>query len=121
MVFWMLLSPAVGPAKDGRDFFQSRSKTEMTMFLAAAENYQRVYGCYPSGSASNVVRLLLGDNPQKLRFLVAKPSARGELNDPWGTPYQIFFEPTNHVSVRSAGKNRVFGDKDDLEQHIPDS
>lgn len=34
--------------------------------------------------------------------------------DPWGTPYQIdFFQQTNFV-IRSAGKNRKFGDTDDI-------
>jgi hypothetical protein len=38
----------------------------------------------------------------------------GQLIDPWGTPYEIIFEPTNYVTIRSAGKNKTFGDEDDV-------
>ncbi len=34
--------------------------------------------------------------------------------DTWGTPYQIeFFQQTNFV-ISSAGKDKLFGDKDDV-------
>jgi len=34
--------------------------------------------------------------------------------DPWKTPYQIdFLQPTNFI-ISSAGKNKIFGDKDDI-------
>ena len=38
----------------------------------------------------------------------------GEVIDLWGTPFQIkLVGPTNFI-VRSAGKNRKFGDADDI-------
>ena len=34
--------------------------------------------------------------------------------DPWETPYQIqFFQQTNYI-IRSAGKDKNFGDADDI-------
>jgi len=37
-----------------------------------------------------------------------------EMVDPWETPYQIeFFQQTNFV-IRSAGKDKIFGDADDI-------
>ena len=36
------------------------------------------------------------------------------MADPWETPYQIqFFQQTNYI-IRSAGKDKIFGDKDDI-------
>jgi hypothetical protein len=36
----------------------------------------------------------------------------GELLDPWGTPYAISFSSTNSFVISSAGKDKIFGDKD---------
>ena len=38
----------------------------------------------------------------------------GEFLDPWGTPYAINFTSTNSFVISSAGKNKVFGDADDI-------
>ena len=37
-----------------------------------------------------------------------------EIVDPWETPHQIqFFQQTNFI-IRSAGKDKIFGDADDI-------
>lgn len=80
------------------------------------ENYKQVFGSYPSGENSNIVSVLAGDNPQKTVFLNFRRTSEhpNEMLDPWGIPYQIkFFQQTNFV-IRSAGKDKIFGDADDI-------
>ncbi len=71
------------------------------------DSWQRVRG-------ENVVRCKV---QMKIHFLyVGTPLERdGQFRDPWETPYRITFESTNRITIRSAGENRLFGDKDDLE------
>lgn len=45
----------------------------------------------------------------------------GQFVDPWGTPYDIVFESTNRVTIKSAGKDKVFSDKDDVVMTWPES
>jgi len=74
------------------------------------------YSNYPTGENSDIVRALAGDNSQKIVFLnfTSKVESPNEMLDPWKKPYQIqFFQQTNFV-IRSAGKDKIFGDKDDF-------
>jgi len=41
-------------------------------------------------------------------------NSEGELLDGWATPYRIEFIDRSTFVIRSAGKNRVFGDRDDI-------
>lgn len=91
---------------------------EMSSLLFAMQQYAAKYDHYPSGNASQISAALLGDNPDKLQFMKvgqAGTNSRGELTDPWQTSYRIVFDSTNHFTIRSAGKNKVFGDQDDYE------
>ena len=89
---------------------------DRTQLITATEQYQAKYGSYPSGGRREFIRSLLGDNPDKTVFVEfnrRKFSPAGEFLDPWGTPYEIQITPDTNVVVRSAGKNKRFGDKDD--------
>ncbi len=99
-----------GPAKI------PRARMDEKQLGLGIENYKQVFGNYPYGENSNIVRVLTGDNLQKTVFLNFKRSTQrpNEMVDPWETPYQInFFQQTNFI-IRSAGKNKVFGDADDI-------
>jgi len=37
-----------------------------------------------------------------------------EIVDSWGTPYKIEFSQQTNFIIRSAGKNKIFGDADDI-------
>lgn len=43
-----------------------------------------------------------------------RTNAQGQLLDVWGTPYQIKTEPPARFAIRSAGRNKQFGDADDI-------
>lgn len=93
-----------------------RSRLDEEALNSALKNYQSVYAVYPTGESSNVVRILTGDNPQRIVFLNFRRTSEhpNEMVDPWGTPYQIkFLQQTNFI-IRSSGKNKVSGDKDDI-------
>ncbi len=96
---------------------QAIVKLEMQSLLNALQFYQAEYDSYPSGSSSKILQALLGNNPKKRVFLsigARSTNNAGQFVDPWGTPYEIGVESTNLVMIRCAGKNRSFGDKDDM-------
>jgi len=111
-----ILYLALKPNIHDRTWFRI-SRMEIYSFAAAMESYKDAYGTYPTGDNSTVFGALRGNNPKKLIFLDVHPrsiSADGAFVDPWQTPYEIRVNSTNSVSVRSAGKNKHFGDADDV-------
>jgi hypothetical protein len=93
------------------------SRMDIFSFVTAMESYKDAYGTYPTGDNPTVFGALRGNNPKKLIFLDVHPrsiSADGAFVDPWQTPYEITIRSTNSVSIRSAGKNKRFGDADDV-------
>src|SRR5207249_1350961 len=88
-------------------------RREMDAFLMAMWGYEAAFDRYPSGSPTEILQALAGNNPWKRVFLVMGRSTNsvGEFVDPWGTPYKITVESNNRVTIRSAGENRSFGDK----------
>jgi len=93
------------------------SHVEIHSFTAAMESYKDDFGTYPTGDNPTVFGALRGNNPKKLIFLDVHPrsiSAGGAFVDPWETPYEIKVISTNRLSIRSAGKNKRFGDADDV-------
>ena len=99
-------------------------KIEMRSLLGALQYYETEYDKYPSGSSSEMLHVLRGNNPKKKVFLSIPERSTdktGEFVDPWGTPYRIIIESTNGVTIQSAGKNRIFGDNDDVIMSAPRS
>jgi hypothetical protein len=94
----------------------SKTQVQIANLIFALKNYKSVYGVYPTGESSNIVNVLAGGNPQKTVFLNFQRTSEhpNEMVDSWETPYQIeFFQQTNFV-IRSAGKDKIFGDADDI-------
>jgi len=77
-----------------------------------------MYGAYPIGDGITIFRKLFsGDNPRKICFINVNTNsinAAGEFADPWGMPYKINFLSTNNFVIASAGKDKIFGNKDDI-------
>ena len=90
---------------------------EIRSFVTVMESYKDEFGTYPTGDNSTIFGALRGTNPKKMMFLDVPPrsiSADGAFVDPWETPYEIKVISTNRLSIRSAGKNKHFGDADDV-------
>jgi len=98
------------------------TKIDMESLITAVQQYRIEYGTLPGGDPTNILKALFGDNPKKIPFLHVRSrslNTRGEWLDPWGTPYDFRSSSTNSISVKSAGKNKIFGDKDDIVTERP--
>jgi hypothetical protein len=112
----LLLAMLVPVRTGGRPGKNTICRLELSGLRTALTTYHEKYYDYPTGENSNIVRILSGDNPQKIVFLNFRRSAKhpNEMVDPWETPYQIeFLQQTNFI-IHSAGKDKIFGDADDI-------
>jgi hypothetical protein len=80
--------------------------------------YGQMFGGNPVGTNPEITRALNGDNPRHVNFL-DKPdgnriNAKGELVDPWGTPYFFHQLSGTEMEIHSAGPDRVMWTADDL-------
>lgn len=94
-----------------------RFQAESTCMWMALSNYVHVYGNISSSNNATVLAAITGQNSNRVVFLMVKTNRinpLGEYIDHWKTPYQL--QVTTDVSfiIRSAGRNRLFGDEDDL-------
>lgn len=90
--------------------------TESVRLRTAISNYSSTFGNFTAKKNPEIVAALTGGNPRKIVFLEldkTRLDASGEYLDYWHTPYQIEITASN-LAVRSAGPNRVFGDRDDI-------
>jgi len=84
----------------------------------AISDYGSMFGGNPIGENSEITSQLSGDNPKHANFI--RPDAgmrtndKGELVDPWGTPY-FFHQLSGHeTEIRSAGPDKIMWTADDL-------
>ena len=110
-----------GKSDPDRGYDWNRIKIEEDAIAGALKHYSYEYGVFPAGNTESVERILAGENlngknPRQIHFLNFRPSIEhsNEMVDPWETPYAIDFFPTNSYVISSAGKNKVFGDADDV-------
>lgn len=81
------------------------------------QKYKEHVGSYPSGSNSDVVKALQGQNPKKVIIGLGRKlelNGKGEFVDPWGNALRFYFSD-NSVLVRSAGENGRFEDSTSLQ------
>jgi hypothetical protein len=102
MILWGLFLPAeTGPTLNKN----SRCRVNLMRLRAEIGIYKYEFGSYPTGDYDQVLKKLFGVDPQKIEFFRV---------DPWGTPYAISFSSTNSFVISSAGKDKIFGDSDDI-------
>jgi hypothetical protein len=90
----------------------SRIDTETASLQTAIRHYDTEFGAIPVGDSRAVFQALRGQNPRHMVFIQFpehRISSVGDLLDPWGTPYKIYYSG-NEVLVRSAGRNKRFDD-----------
>ncbi|HEY0257142.1 MAG TPA: hypothetical protein VGC39_06855 [Candidatus Methylacidiphilales bacterium] len=97
---------------------RSKAANDITQLQTACLNYYTEYSALPESSENGrLIKILCGDNPRGIVFLVVRPSdlnPRGEMIDPSGTPFRITFESNNKVHMISAGPDKIFGTPDDI-------
>lgn len=80
--------------------------------LMGLQQYKEFVGSYPSGNSADISKALFGQTEKKVLILAVRKSdlnSKGEILDPWGTPYQFYFS-LNAILIRSAGPNKAFED-----------
>jgi hypothetical protein len=111
LLFLFLLLLAVFRG-DNADYF---ARENMVTISAAVAKFQSTHGEPPAGDNAAIFRALEGANTNNAVFVEsARTNAAGEILDSWGTPYQIRIGNGAQIVIRSAGKDRVWGDSDDI-------
>jgi hypothetical protein len=85
--------------------------------LTAVSNYSKAYGKIPGSDNGSIVAALISQNPGRITFLhvnTNRINSVGQYTDPWKTPFQIQITNQDSILIRSAGRNRAFGDNDDV-------
>ncbi len=91
--------------------------TVLENMRTTVRQYGSTFGGNPVGTNPEITSALQGDNPKHINFL--KPdgnrvNAKGELVDPWGTPYFFHQISGQEMEIRSAGPDGVMYTADDL-------
>ena len=95
----------------------TRVRAELALLATACSAYALEYNSYPQGDNAKITQTLLGNNARGIVFIVLREgqrSQRSEVVDPWGTPFRFTLNKGQPPSIRSAGRDRVFDDEDDL-------
>ena len=107
LIFPTAIQPAVRETPEEKQVSERAEKIAKAM-----EDYRAKLGHPPKGENSEVVAALRGRNPKDLVLLKIEDEAlneRGEIVDPWRTPFLLSFDPkTKRARVESAGPNRRF-------------
>ncbi len=107
-VFWV----AKGWTLKHADEKIAKFNTDCDNLILGFQQYREFVGNYPTGNNSAITKALLGQTGRKVLILTVRRSDindKGEIIDPWGTPYQFYFS-TDEVLIRSAGPNKAFED-----------
>lgn len=94
-----------------------RVLVEATKFRDALIAYSNCFRNYPASEVSVMIATLTGQNPSNIVFIDLDPKyidAAGQYMDYWRTPYRIELTDKHSLILCSAGRNRTFGDGDDI-------
>jgi hypothetical protein len=84
----------------------------------AVQEYGQMFGGDPVGINSEITAALAGQNPKHINFIDPSAgmqvNAKGELVDPWGTPYFFHQLSGSDMEIHSAGPDRIMWTSDDL-------
>ena len=91
------------------------TRMEIQQISTALTKFQTEAGALPEGGPPSLFRALAGSNsPHPIFFVSSHTNASGEALDFWGTPYHLERSDGTNFVVTSAGKNKTFGDADDV-------
>jgi hypothetical protein len=91
------------------------TRSEIRQLDLLLDEYIKANGTLPAGDNVSIVTALAAMHTNEQVLLPFwKTNAQGAAVDVWETPLQIQTVGTTNFSIRSAGKNKKFGDKDDI-------
>lgn len=100
-----------------------RSKTKVKIIATRGQikslafflnEYNQSNGHLPLGDNSNIAATLSAVFTNGFLNYPAWTNSNGELVDCWRVPFQIQIAGTTNFIIRSAGKDKIFGDADDI-------
>lgn len=100
--------------------YQRKGTSQMIYVIEIAmDEYKEDYGNYPEEKNGALANILLGDNSREKRYLHQGSIflRNGLMTDLWKHPLQINVEEGT-LAIISAGRNRQFGDADDLTSQL---
>jgi hypothetical protein len=80
-------------------------------------DYHTLMGQNPVGTNAEIMRAVMGGNAHQATLgppVGQTLNGRGELIDPWGTPYFFHQLSGDHMEIHSAGPDRIMGTEDDI-------
>ena len=112
------LARPAGPPAPVTDPSGLAPATVLEAMRTTLRQYASLFGGNPVGTNPEITKALDGDNPKQVRFLRPESGQRiderGELVDPWGTPYFFHQISGKEMEIRSAGPDRMLWTADDL-------
>ncbi len=101
---------AAAPSDEG-------AKLELEKIHRMITSYNTLMGENPVGTNAEIMKALMGRNPHQA--MLGPPeggrlNSKGELIDPWGTPYFFHQMSRDDMEIHSAGPDRIMGTPDDL-------
>ena len=98
---------------------EGRSATERVAKMISAFHTRMKEN--PVGTNAEITKALLGGNPIHATFTPDEEqprlNAKGELIDPWGTPYFFHQISGDVMEIHSAGPDKIMGTADDIVEH----
>ena len=81
------------------------------------DSYHRHVGQWPTGSNTDILLALRGNNPQKMVFVQdgGIPVQANAFVDQWDSPFYFRFEADGRPQALSPGPNKKPGDADDID------
>ena len=111
----IFLLPALRSARidSNRSFFVARA--EIWDVAAALNEFKSTYKEIPLTNSAEIFKALYGSNPKGIVFLSrGMTNTDGQMIDPWKMSYQIEILQQTNFTILSAGRDRKFGNKDDV-------
>ena len=106
------------PIPGGLEFTNLPPEIVLDNLRGAVRLYGSTMGGNPVGTNPEITSALNGNNPKQARFLDPAAGLRindkGELIDPWGTPYFFHQLSGAEMEIRSAGPDKTMWTADDL-------
>ena len=112
------VSPAHGGRPSPLQFTNFAPAIVLENMSRAIRQYGGMFGGNPVGTNPEITSQLTGANPKHINFIKAEAgmriNAKGELVDPWGTPYFFHQISGTEMEIHSAGPDKIMWTSDDL-------
>ena len=96
---------------------RNAAMTELFKVHQMILSYHTLMGQNPVGTNAEIMKAIMGGNAHQA--MLGPPegqtlNGKGELLDPWGTPYFFHQLSGDHMEIRSAGPDRIMYTEDDV-------